>query len=76
MFMSVRDWPSCVPTEEVRVSRVVHFEIQADDVERTKTFYTAVFDWSSSSPVSSSSASSFGTWRRGPRALRPGPGRS
>jgi len=27
------------------VSRVVHFEIQADDVERAKTFYTAVFEW-------------------------------
>jgi hypothetical protein len=26
--MSVRDWPSCAPTEEVRVSRVVHFENQ------------------------------------------------
>jgi predicted enzyme related to lactoylglutathione lyase len=28
------------------MSRVVHFEIQADDVERAKTFYAAVFDWS------------------------------
>ncbi len=28
------------------MSRVVHFEIQADDVERAKTFYTEVFDWS------------------------------
>jgi predicted enzyme related to lactoylglutathione lyase len=28
------------------VSRVVHFEIQADDVERAKTFYAAAFDWS------------------------------
>lgn len=28
------------------MSRVVHFEIQADDVERAKTFYTAAFDWS------------------------------
>lgn len=28
------------------MSRVVHFEIQADDVERAKTFYSAVFDWS------------------------------
>lgn len=26
--------------------RVVHFEIQADDVERAKAFYAAVFDWS------------------------------
>jgi len=25
---------------------VVHFEIQADDLERAKTFYGAVFDWS------------------------------
>ena len=37
------------------MSRVVHFEIQADDVERGKTFYAAVFDWSfedsASSPV-------------------------
>lgn len=28
------------------MSRVVHFEIQADDVERAKAFYTAVFGWS------------------------------
>lgn len=28
------------------MSRVVHFEIQADDVERAKTFYSAVFGWS------------------------------
>ncbi len=27
------------------MSRVVHFEIQADDVERAKSFYGAVFDW-------------------------------
>lgn len=25
---------------------VVHFEVQADDVERARAFYTAVFDWS------------------------------
>jgi len=46
MFSSVRDWLSGNPTEEVHVSRVVHFEIQADDVERAKTFYAAAFDWS------------------------------
>ncbi len=28
------------------MSRVVHFEIQADDVERAKTFYANVFGWS------------------------------
>jgi predicted enzyme related to lactoylglutathione lyase len=28
------------------MSRVVHFEIQADDVERAKAFYGAAFDWS------------------------------
>jgi predicted enzyme related to lactoylglutathione lyase len=28
------------------MARVVHFEIQADDVERAKTFYGAVFGWS------------------------------
>jgi predicted enzyme related to lactoylglutathione lyase len=28
------------------MSRVVHFEIQADNVERAMAFYTAVFDWS------------------------------
>lgn len=28
------------------MSRVVHFEIQADDIERAKAFYTAVFGWS------------------------------
>lgn len=28
------------------MSRVVHFEIQADDVERAKAFYTAAFGWS------------------------------
>ncbi len=28
------------------MSRVVHFEVQADDVERAKAFYTAVFGWS------------------------------
>jgi uncharacterized protein len=28
------------------MSRLVHFEIQADDVERAKSFYAAVFDWS------------------------------
>jgi predicted enzyme related to lactoylglutathione lyase len=27
------------------MSRVVHFEIQADDVERAKAFYSAVFGW-------------------------------
>lgn len=27
------------------MSRVVHFEIQVDDVERAKTFYAAVFEW-------------------------------
>jgi len=28
------------------MSRVVHFEIQADDVERAKAFYATVFGWS------------------------------
>jgi predicted enzyme related to lactoylglutathione lyase len=28
------------------MSRVVHFEIQADDVERAKAFYRSVFEWS------------------------------
>jgi len=28
------------------MSRVVHFEIQADDMERAKAFYAAVFAWS------------------------------
>jgi predicted enzyme related to lactoylglutathione lyase len=28
------------------VSRVVHFEIQVDDVERAKAFYAAAFGWS------------------------------
>lgn len=28
------------------MSRVVHFEIQADDVERARSFYAAVFAWS------------------------------
>lgn len=27
------------------MSRVVHFEIQADDLERAKDFYAAVFGW-------------------------------
>jgi hypothetical protein len=27
------------------MSRVVHFEIQADDVDRAKSFYAAVFGW-------------------------------
>ena len=27
------------------MSRVVHFEIQADDLERAKAFYAAVFAW-------------------------------
>lgn len=27
------------------MSRVVHFEIQADDVERAKAFYAAAFGW-------------------------------
>lgn len=27
------------------MSRVVHFEIQADDLERAKTFYENVFGW-------------------------------
>ena len=27
------------------MARVVHFEIQVDDIERAKAFYTAVFDW-------------------------------
>jgi predicted enzyme related to lactoylglutathione lyase len=28
------------------MARVVHFEIQADDVDRAKVFYHLVFDWS------------------------------
>ena len=28
------------------MSRVVHFEIQVDDIERAKAFYTAAFGWS------------------------------
>ncbi len=28
------------------MGRVLHFEIQADDVERAKTFYAAALDWS------------------------------
>ena len=28
------------------MSRVVHFEIQADDVDRAKAFYASVFGWS------------------------------
>jgi uncharacterized protein len=28
------------------MSRVLHFEIQADDVDRAKAFYQAVFGWS------------------------------
>ncbi|GAA2152234.1 hypothetical protein FHX52_0701 [Humibacillus xanthopallidus] len=28
------------------MSRVVHFEIQVDDVERAKAFYAAAFGWS------------------------------
>ena len=31
---------------EVAVAKVVHFEIQVDDIERAKAFYAAVFDWS------------------------------
>jgi uncharacterized protein len=27
------------------MSRVLHFEIQADDVERAKAFYSSAFDW-------------------------------
>jgi hypothetical protein len=27
------------------MNRVTHFEIQADDIERAKTFYEAVFGW-------------------------------
>jgi predicted enzyme related to lactoylglutathione lyase len=27
------------------MSRIVHFEIQADDVERAAAFYRAAFDW-------------------------------
>ncbi len=27
------------------MSRVVHFEIQADDIERAKTFYAQAFGW-------------------------------
>ena len=27
------------------MARVVHFEIQADDIERAKAFYAAAFDW-------------------------------
>ena len=28
------------------MSRVVHFEIQVEDIERAKAFYTSAFDWS------------------------------
>lgn len=28
------------------MSRVLHFEIQAEDVDRAREFYEAVFDWS------------------------------
>jgi predicted enzyme related to lactoylglutathione lyase len=34
------------PGKESPMSRVVHFEIQADDVERAKSFYAAAFGWS------------------------------
>ncbi len=27
------------------MSKVLHFEIQVDDIERAKAFYAAVFDW-------------------------------
>ena len=27
------------------MSRVVHFEVQADDLERARSFYSAVFGW-------------------------------
>jgi predicted enzyme related to lactoylglutathione lyase len=27
------------------MARVVHFEIHADDIERAKAFYSAVFEW-------------------------------
>jgi uncharacterized protein len=27
------------------MARVVHFEIQVDDIERAKAFYAAAFDW-------------------------------
>ena len=27
------------------MSRVVHFEIQADDLDRAQAFYAAVFGW-------------------------------
>lgn len=27
------------------MNRIIHFEIQADDLERAATFYRAVFDW-------------------------------
>jgi uncharacterized protein len=27
------------------MSRVIHFEIQSDDLDRAKAFYAAVFDW-------------------------------
>jgi predicted enzyme related to lactoylglutathione lyase len=31
--------------EVVHMSKVVHFEIQADDIERAKSFYAAAFGW-------------------------------
>jgi predicted enzyme related to lactoylglutathione lyase len=32
-------------TRDVVVATIVHFEIPADNIERTKSFYSTLFDW-------------------------------
>ena len=67
------------------MSRVVHFEIQADDVERAKSFYAAVFGWSFEDYGQFTGSTYWGIvdrargpaghQRRPAAAARPGPGR-
>lgn len=32
-------------SRELSMNRIVHFEIQADDLDRARTFYSSVFGW-------------------------------
>src|SRR5512133_1111538 len=38
-------WTSISPRRKIIMGKVVHFEIPADDVERAKNFYGAIFGW-------------------------------
>jgi predicted enzyme related to lactoylglutathione lyase len=43
-------------------NRVIHFEIQADDIERAKNFYTKAFSWNISQIMTADDKGSIDYW--------------